>query len=106
MLTVVDGISVLIAIEHQQRIDDSMCKRVLTYDHATYNQQFNLCDVNKRQCLHFIPVVTIVIYTGESYWIKPITIIKLKPKAFIKISNISSPQLHILTEMEKKTFYF
>ncbi|WP_155849111.1 hypothetical protein [Candidatus Stoquefichus massiliensis] len=48
MLTEIDRISVLIAIEHQQRIDDSMCKRVLTYDHATYNQQFNLFDVNKR----------------------------------------------------------
>ena len=85
MLTEIDRISVLIAIEHQQRIDDSMCKRVFTYDHAIYNQQFNLCDVNKRQYLHFIPVVTIVIYTGESYWIKPRT---LKDRMYIpKVIN-------------------
>ncbi|WP_044600140.1 Rpn family recombination-promoting nuclease/putative transposase [Candidatus Stoquefichus massiliensis] len=80
MLAEIDGMSVLIAIEHQQRIDYSMCKRVLTYDHATYNQQFNLCDISKRQSLHPIPVVTIVIYTGEAYWIKPKT---FKDRMFI-----------------------
>ena len=74
MLAEIDEISVLIAIEHQQRIDYSMCKRVLTYDHATYNQQFNLCDISKRQYLHPIPVVTIVIYSGENNWIKPRTL--------------------------------
>lgn len=73
MLAEIDGLSVFIAIEHQQRIDYSMCKRVFSYDHATYNQQFNLCDAKKRQYLHPIPVVTIVIYTGEVYWSGPRT---------------------------------
>lgn len=73
MLAEIDGLSVFIAIEHQQRIDYSMCKRVFSYDHATYNQQFNLCDTKKRQYLHPIPVVTIVIYTGEVYWSGPRT---------------------------------
>lgn len=71
MLAELEQKPVFIAIEHQQKNDYSMCKRILTYDDITYNQQFQLCDKNVRQYLHPIPVITVVIYTGEQRWIQP-----------------------------------
>lgn len=71
MLAELEQKPIFIAIEHQQKIDYSMCKRILTYDDITYNQQFQLCNKNVRQYLHPIPVITVVIYTGEQRWIHP-----------------------------------
>lgn len=71
MLAFIEGKPVLIAIEHQQTIDYSMCNRILSYDDNTYNQQYDMLDESARRYLHPIPVITAVLYTGERYWRKP-----------------------------------
>ena len=73
MVADIEGLPVIVALEHQQKINYSMCHRLLNYDDISYNQQYHAHGKQKEN-LHPIPVVSAVLYTGEKRWKQPRTL--------------------------------
>lgn len=76
MKCTVNGVAILLGLENQSTIDYSMPFRVMDYDTITYQQQFNLQDENKRRSFHPIPVLTLVLYSGDKLWHQPYSLIE------------------------------
>ena len=75
MRCTVNGIPILIGLENQSTIDYSMPFRVMLYDMITYHQQFMNQDRDKRKSFHPIPVLTLVLYSGDKTWHQPYSLV-------------------------------
>ena len=76
MKCTVNGVAILLGLENQSTVDYSMPFRVMDYDTITYQQQFNLQDEDKRKSFHPIPVLTLVLYSGDKLWHQPYSLIE------------------------------